>query len=115
MSVDRWEAMRAKIPEMQVEAARYPKGDAARWLAEWLPVLDSHEAWRAQMEQRAICHRPEPGEPDGVWWFGFDCAHSGDLSPRREFEPLFNDGSYRDIEYVTEQVRSLAQQLRAVA
>lgn len=29
----------------------------------------------------AICHIPAPGESDDVWWLGFDCAHSGDLSP----------------------------------
>lgn len=28
-----------------------------------------------------ICHVPEPGRPDDVWWFGFDCAHAGDLMP----------------------------------
>lgn len=30
---------------------------------------------------RGICHVPEPGEPDNLWWLGFDCAHAGDLSP----------------------------------
>jgi hypothetical protein len=30
-----------------------------------------------------VCHVPRPGEPDDVWWFGFDCAHFGDLSPAR--------------------------------
>lgn len=28
-----------------------------------------------------ICHVPAPGEPDDVWWLGFDCAHGGDYSP----------------------------------
>lgn len=28
--------------------------------------------------QGHICHVPKPGEPDDVYWFGFDCAHSGD-------------------------------------
>lgn len=55
-------------------------------------------------------------------WFGFDCAHAFDFVPR------FNDilhsiraglnvnGSeiYRGIDYVTEQVTSLAQQLAAI-
>src|SRR4051812_44340660 len=27
-------------------------------------------------EARHVCHVPAPGEPDHVWWFGFDCAHS---------------------------------------
>lgn len=29
-------------------------------------------------ERALICHTPEPGEPDDVWWLGFDCAHYGD-------------------------------------
>ncbi len=32
-------------------------------------------------EGAQVCHVPEPGEPDNVWWLGFDCAHSGDYSP----------------------------------
>ncbi len=28
-----------------------------------------------------ICHVAQPGEPDPVWWFGFDTAHSGDRVP----------------------------------
>ena len=42
------------------------------------------------------------------WWFGFDCTHSGDLSPKMDF----NDGSvYRNIDYVKEQTEQLAEQL----
>src|SRR5689334_3749339 len=29
-------------------------------------------------ESRMVCHVPDPGESDQVWWLGFDCAHSGD-------------------------------------
>lgn len=32
-------------------------------------------------EPSAICHTPQPGRPDDVWWFGFDCAHAYDFSP----------------------------------
>src|SRR5438067_12443361 len=31
-----------------------------------------------------ICHVPRLGEPDDVWWFGFDCSHAGDLAPESE-------------------------------
>jgi hypothetical protein len=62
-----------------------------------------------------ICHVPDPGEPERVWWVGFDTAHGGDLVPGfRRFSlpnPLF-DGQYRDITYVRLQVESLAAQLR---
>lgn len=32
----------------------------------------------------AICHVPQPGESDDVWWLGFDCAHAGDYCPGME-------------------------------
>lgn len=80
-----------------------------------------------------ICHVPGDGEPDNVWWFGFDCAHCMDLCPqmemtRREMNrrmppppemaALFvraREGDvYRDIAYVTAECASLAQQLVAI-
>ena len=65
-----------------------------------------------------ICHVPKPGEPDDVWWFGFDCGHYDDLSPglQAEFPDLrssFGGGTYRDQAYVTAETRSLAEQLAA--
>lgn len=47
-----------------------------------------------------ICHVPAPGEPDHVWWFGFDCAHAGDVSPglhRRSGLSPFRGDEYRDV------------------
>ena len=32
-------------------------------------------------EKSGICHIPDQGEPDDVWWLGFDCLHGGDLAP----------------------------------
>jgi hypothetical protein len=65
-------------------------------------------------ESRHICHVPEPGEPDHVWWFGFDCAHSGDLCPQRE--RYFSSGYeyYKNIDYVRREVTKLAKQLAEV-
>lgn len=77
-------------------------------------------------EAMAICHIPEPGQPDHVWWLGFDCAHSGDLSPamaardRARFEetgdPLWaplagHEEKYRTVDYVRRECASLARQL----
>lgn len=70
-----------------------------------------------------ICHVPEPGEPDDVWWLGFDCAHSGDYSPRdatyrSKYGETFARSdweTYRDITYVRGQVEGLAAQLVAMA
>lgn len=78
-------------------------------------------------ESEAICHVPGPGEPDHVWWLGFDCAHGFDLSPamaarmkaiglpdeqedQPEF-PGFPKQKYRDIAYVTAECTELARQL----
>lgn len=58
-----------------------------------------------------ICHVPEPGKPDDVWWLGFDCAHLGDLSPAPHMFDRYDDGHYRDVKYVTEECTSLAKQL----
>lgn len=75
-------------------------------------------------EDSSICHIPDPGEPDHVWWLGFDCGHSFDLVPRiaasdrRRYEETgdslwFHDGSevYRDIAYARRQTVALARQL----
>lgn len=66
-------------------------------------------------ESRGICHVPLAGRPHDVWWFGFDCAHSGDLMP--SYDHLYPQPSavYRDVEYVRGQCADLARQLAAVA
>lgn len=75
-------------------------------------------------------------EPDGLWWFGFDCGHAGDLNPAmneqlgREMlksfmppetfaalESVFKDmkrGVWRDQQYVVSECQSLAAQLAAI-
>jgi hypothetical protein len=69
-------------------------------------------------EKSGICHVPAPGMPDDVWWFGFDCAHGGDLVPGMSHSPHeFMMGqtlvSYKNLEYVTREIKSLAEQLAA--
>ena len=75
------------------------------------------------VQGHGVCHIPEPGRPDNVWWFGFDCSHSGDLSPaltqimvNHNMSPIFiRDEEYRDRKYVEGHVTSLALQLSKVA
>lgn len=67
-----------------------------------------------------ICHVARPGEPEHVWWLGFDCAHSGDLSPgllmllseefRRQW-PSERYETYKGLGYVRQQTEALAEQL----
>jgi len=48
--------------------------------------------------EQTICHVTEPGEPEPLWWLGFDCGHAFDISPGTEarelamgFPPLRSD------------------------
>lgn len=81
-------------------------------------------------EERAICHIPGEGEPDHVWWLGFDCAHAFDLLPAHimfhrelaERDPQYRrltelskmgpfSDTYRPLSYVQGECRELALQL----
>lgn len=65
-------------------------------------------------EGRGICHVAGPGEPDRVWWLGFDCAHGWDFCPSyASARELRSDETYRDLAYVQWQCRKLAAQLAA--
>lgn len=117
---EKWEKWRACKPRLENEAKTYPRGDSARSLKEWAGCWDNYEAWLERAHARFICHMPAPGEPDGAWWFGFDCAHAGDFSPgmdklnslgRPTGWGTFNE--YRNIAYVADQCRGLAKQLAA--
>lgn len=62
-----------------------------------------------------ICHVPEQGRPDHVWWLGFDCAHLGDFVPSSNSLRSFGlsrrrDEVYRDLAYVKAEVERLADQ-----
>lgn len=70
--------------------------------------------------QGPLCHVPQPGESDDVWWVGFDCNHSGDLSLYNiaDGESADHNGmwhtSYKTSEYAREQTLSLAAQAFSV-
>lgn len=86
-------------------------------------------------KEHGICHIPDTGEPENVWWFGFDCAHSFDVMPQRDallgMRDLMNglvDGfldldstlkgerdEYRTLAYVKSEVVRLAVQIKAAA
>lgn len=69
----------------------------------------------------AVCHVPEPGRPEQVWWLGFDCSHAWDLAPTMRarmleligWYPGEVHGHYRDFDYVRGQVTLLAHQVHA--
>lgn len=75
------------------------------------------ECQERENDFEGVCHKVD-GE-DKVWWLGFDCAHSGDLCPqmdayRKQHMNSFYDfgDSYRDIDYVTAEVKNLAKQMK---
>jgi len=65
-------------------------------------------------EGSPICHVPQPGESDDVWWVGFDCNHGEDLAPgiRANLPPELHwtGDVYRNINYVQLEVEDLARQ-----
>lgn len=106
-------------PSLLAEAEKYPTGDASRRLDELRRQEDmSLEEWAEYQQARRICHVPAAGRPDNVWWFGFDCAHAGDLCPAyaARFGGSFASEyeTYKARGYVEGEVRALAKQLAAV-
>ena len=76
--------------------------------------------------EAGVCHVVKRGQPDDLWWFGFDCLHGHDLAPAQvrffgiDIELLLDKRAaagmaYRDQQYVVEQIELLADQLAIVA
>jgi hypothetical protein len=63
-----------------------------------------------------VCHVPAPGEPESLWWVGFDCGHAFDYIPGRGayVEPGPTAGPwvdrYRSMDYAKEEASRLAWQ-----
>jgi hypothetical protein len=84
------------------------------------------EAEQQLGEPDFICHTPSPGEPDNVWWFGFDTAHAWDYVPgmvaqmrevdseydarRAKYNVEYRE-TYRGVAFVQNECRDLARQL----
>lgn len=77
-------------------------------------MTDDHPA------RERVCHVPPAGEPDDVWWLGFDCGHGYDFQPGLAateaalgYEPIGPDWkSYRDLEYVQANCNRFADAAR---
>jgi len=68
-----------------------------------------------------ICHVARPGEPEHVWWHGFDACHAFDLSPFDLTRPGYGrlrasrrPEEYRTIEYMVAEAEKLARQAAAL-
>lgn len=79
----------------------------------------------ARDKREQVCHVPRPGEPDDVWWIGFDFAHGSDYAPGRAarmwgaeieiqgWEP--DRGDYKSLPYVRAECSAVAEQVRMAA
>lgn len=85
-------------------------------LAEVEESVDAHGGLTYAAEcQGNICHVPAPGEPEHLYWLGFDCGHAGDFVPvLARLGCAFHDDQYRTVEYVRAAVERLAVQARLV-
>jgi len=67
-----------------------------------------------------ICHTPAPGEPEDVWWMGFDLQRAGDYTPDVAMmmqrvpglTELMRDWVYPNERFAQEAVRVLAELAR---
>ena len=74
-------------------------------------------------EGETICHVPAPGEPEPLYWLGFDCAHAFDLAPGMDFHLRKSSGvsyadlgeTYKTVAYVKAECAGLAAQAAEVA
>jgi len=70
-----------------------------------------------------------PVEAEGLWWFGYDCAHLGDARDpelmQGEYKEVYDKGLFREMhfegdtvktmEYCVNECESLAKQFKEVA
>ena len=115
--------------EMPYDDVRFPRNDDEDGWPNVHGGLTYADHCQEGPEDATICHVPEPGQPDHVWWLGFDCAHSGDFSPAYRVRmaelakenPIFGESpydrqeTYKTLGYVQDECASLAAELAAVA
>lgn len=70
----------------------------------------------SEKPEYGICHTGEVANKK-VWWFGFDCAHLGDICPKYDEEWRYPEGGgpYKDFDFVKRETEVLAGQLRSLA
>ena len=54
---------------------------------------------------------PPDFEDEGLWWFGFDCRHSGDLKWGETDHGLYGGATFKDENYVIAECERLARQI----
>jgi hypothetical protein len=85
-------------------------------------TIDAHAGinYSSACDGECVCHVPEAGESDDVWWFGFDCHNFRDLGPgvdgilRADGNSAWPMETYKDAPYVRRIVEKMAEQLAAI-
>ena len=64
--------------------------------------------------QDDVCYKPKEGEPEHLYWLGFDCVHGYDYAPNL---PWYSADwkTYKDVVYVSNEVEELADQLKEMS
>lgn len=65
-------------------------------------------------ESVGVCHPKVGAANEFVWWLGFDCAHAWDVLPSHAWS-FGHDSTYRNFDYVKQEVTRLAGQLNQAA
>lgn len=108
--------LRDALHRCREESLKYPSGDAAEFIKEWESIIHSTEMIKSRLEATMTCSVPS----EDLWWFGFDCSHAGDFSPKLEkfitsatpaWSGSGNGDVYRNVAYVKDACTNLAKQL----
>ena len=88
-------------------------------LCGYVGVPPDHPAFEEHYDEVDVeCHGglTYVGFSQRVWWLGFDCAHSGDISPgmvpRSRLAKAESGASYKTLSYVESECRKLSKQLK---
>jgi len=123
LSQSEWRHFRTSIEDIREKSKSHPLSDAIQYLTLWEDTYNDYEAWIERHNAITIRHVTELGEPNDVWWFGFDCNHAFDLAPKvemilRTLMPRHLRGNYRetyrDLNYVVGECTSLAKELMQI-
>lgn len=64
--------------------------------------------------ENGVGHHAEPGDPEKLWWLGFDCGHYRDKIPGFSRLTRGLGDTYRTLAYVHKECARLAAQLHQV-
>ena len=82
------------------------------WFINFILYSQSEEFLDDQVEVHGgVTFAGERCNYENEWWFfGFDCSHSGDLTPATKGR-LFSEDNYCDFDWTKKEVTQLAQQI----